>query len=130
MTQPLQRAFAPSSSPPSFFFLLRVWSLLVLFLSAPVSLQTRTRLANPKDAHRTMLRADPFFPALDVNICRSIPSRCIVSISRITSIALYFTTSRSPAMFSNRDGFGGPNQIIVFFDVLQTGAVPEAAFGT
>lgn len=77
-----------------------------------------------------MLRADPFFPALDVDIHRSIPSRRIVSISRITSIALYFITGRSPATFSNRDGFGGPNQLIVFFDVLQTGAVPEATFGT
>jgi hypothetical protein len=76
-----------------------------------------------------MLRADPFFAALDVDIRRSIPSRRIVSISRITSIAPYFTTSRSPATFSNRDSFGDPNHIIVFFDVVQTGAVPEAAFG-
>jgi hypothetical protein len=75
-----------------------------------------------------MLRAAPFFPALDVNLRRIFHSRLIISVPRIISIAPCLTAIRSPVACSSRNGLGvGPSQIIFFFffDVLQTGVVPD-----
>jgi hypothetical protein len=70
-----------------------------------------------------MLRADPFFPALKIDLCGIFPSRRLVSIPRIIGIGPCLTVNRSPVA---RSGSGGnsfrvsPSDVVVlfFFDVV------------